>query len=496
MDPNRSFPAFLDAWNTMQGLPTPAVHRRIAAWLDDRRRAGDRQLLLLAFRHSGKSTLLGLFATWLLAHDPDCRILVLAAESMLATKLVRHVRRVIEQHPETAALRPARREEWAADRLTVPRTRHGRDPSLLARGIAGNITGSHADVVICDDVEVPNTADTEVKRAELRDRLAEIEYVLSPDGTQIYIGTPHARHSIYAAEALPETGEDRPFLDGFARLVVPVEDVEGQSVWPERFTPEHIADIRTRTGPVKFASQMLLQPRDPEDCRLDPALLVPYEAALDHREAGGNSVLRLMDRPLVNLGARWDPAFGGGDGSVIAAVYIDREGHRWLHAIEWLEDAEPEGDDDSRAAAQCRRIARFCQENYVPLVSVEINGVGRLAPDMLRAELIRAGLDTRVRPVFSTVPKDRRILEAFDAVLAMRRLHVSEAVRQTRFVAELAAWRPGRRGRDDGLDAVAGCLEALGAGLGDEASKGAAPPRRVDWRPGQAPALADTAFEV
>ena len=158
-----TFPFFLDAWNRSQTLATPALHRNIAEWFDKRIARGTRRMLLLAFRGSGKSTLLGLLAAWLLRRDPDWRILVLAAESALASKTVRTVRRILERHPLTVALRSDRPEEWAADRLTVPRRLVSRDPSLLARGIGANITGSHADVAICDDVEVPNTCGTHLR---------------------------------------------------------------------------------------------------------------------------------------------------------------------------------------------------------------------------------------------------------------------------------------------------------------------------------------------
>ena len=177
-----TFFSFLDAWNRSQELATPALHERIARWFDNKIANGSRRLLLLAFRGAGKSTLLGLLAAWLLKCDPDRRILVLAAESQLATKTVRTVRRILESHPDTQALKPAKPEEWAADRLTVPRRLVSRDPSLLARGIGANITGSHADAVICDDVEVPNTCGTPAKRADLRHRLSEIDYILSPGG--------------------------------------------------------------------------------------------------------------------------------------------------------------------------------------------------------------------------------------------------------------------------------------------------------------------------
>ena len=90
-----TFPFFLDAWNRSQTLATPALHRNIAEWFDKRIARGTRRMLLLAFRGSGKSTLLGLLAAWLLRRDPDWRILVLAAESALASKTVRTVRRIL-----------------------------------------------------------------------------------------------------------------------------------------------------------------------------------------------------------------------------------------------------------------------------------------------------------------------------------------------------------------------------------------------------------------
>ncbi|MBR5575034.1 MAG: hypothetical protein IKV93_00635 [Alphaproteobacteria bacterium] len=59
-----------------------------------------------------------------------------------------------------------------------------------------------ADLIICDDVEVPNTCNTPQKRENLRERLRELDFILSPTGTMIYIGTPHTLDSIY------KTGSD------------------------------------------------------------------------------------------------------------------------------------------------------------------------------------------------------------------------------------------------------------------------------------------------
>jgi hypothetical protein len=279
-----SFHDFVERWNDEQGQSTPSVHGRMTRWLEERWRAGDRRLLLLAFRSSGKSTICGLFAAWLLAIDPSLRILVLSAETALARKMVRNVKRIVERHPMTVTLRPTARDEWASDRFTVARPSELRDPSVLARGIGANLTGSRADVVICDDVEVPNTSDTPAKREDLRERLGEIDYILMPGGLQVYLGTPHSYDSIYAPSRRAEEGECPAFLDGFLRLELPVVDALGASAWPDRFDPAHIAAIERRTGSAKFRSQMLLMPVDPHGGVLDPDRLRRYDDELVYVE--------------------------------------------------------------------------------------------------------------------------------------------------------------------------------------------------------------------
>ena len=158
--PTTDFIEFTWVWNQIQGLSTPAHHRRIARWLDQRVVAGDRRLLLMAFRGSGKSTMVGLFCAWWLHREPDARILVLAADQALAGKMVNQVRRIIERHPLCEQLLPDGEDAWAADRFTVSRSAVLRDPSMLAQGLTGNITGARAEMIICDDVEVAGNCDT------------------------------------------------------------------------------------------------------------------------------------------------------------------------------------------------------------------------------------------------------------------------------------------------------------------------------------------------
>ncbi len=499
------FPVFVASWNEVQGMTTPDLHFQIASWLSADIGEAERNLLLMAFRNSGKSTLVGLYAAWLLTCDPELRILVLAADHQLATKMARNVRRILERHPLTPSLRPKAADEWASDRFTVNRTREHRDPSMLAKGIGANITGSRADVVICDDVEVPNTCDTPGKRIDLRARLDEIEFVLVPGGLTLYVGTPHTYHSVYAETCRPETGEGRPYLDGFKRLVLPIYDGAGESRWPARFPRSRIEAIRRRAGPAKFQSQMLLEPANVIDSRLDPERLKPYDHELEYREGNGEPILTLGGKRLVSASCFWDPSFGrpdtrgrpAGDGCVIAAVFTDADGDYWLHGIDYLSFRPGLADEIDEATQLCRQAVAFARRHFVPAVSIETNGVGKFLPGLFRRELNRAGLACAVIEHTSSRNKVDRILEAFDAVLAAGRLHASRRALASSFVTEMREWRPDVSGRDDGLDAVAGCLLAEPVRLAREDRTRTERARtKTAWRAGLKPTRLKTDFEV
>ena len=478
---NVTFSHFVISWNLQQGRATPDVHQRMAAWLDERWAAGDRRLLLMVFRDAGKSTIVGLFCAWLLGQDPNLRLLVLSAESGLATKMTRNVRRIIERNPLLRHLLPRRREEWAADQLTIARGAAHRDPSLLARGIGANITGCRADIVICDDVEVPNTTGTPNRREELRERLREASLVLVPDGTQLYIGTPHSYYSIYADEARPELGEPLPFLAGCVRMNIPLLDRARGGVWPDRFGPDAVSAIQVETGPTRFRSQMMLAPCSNREVRLDPDRLIRYEAPLVLSEGNGDPVLTIDGRRMVGTACWWDPALARpklGDASVVAAVFTDDSGGYWLHGIRYLQvDHSGLGEEDV-AAQLCRQAAGFLRELHQPAIAVETNGIGRFLPALLRRELDAQGQSTVVTEQVSTVRKDQRILGALDPLLAAGALRAHASVWRTPFVQEMREWSPGGRGADDGLDAVSGCILSQPIRLGP--CRGALP--RRDWR--------------
>jgi hypothetical protein len=238
---------------------------------------------------------------------------------------------------------------------------------------------------------------------------------------------------------------------------------------------------------------MLLRPRSVEDIRLDPALLVRYDAPLELHEANGESVLSLSGRRLVSASCWWDPAYGApelGDASVVAAVFVDEGGAYWLHDVRYLNHDPAQRHEVDEATQLCRQVAAFVRDLYLPSVTIETNGLGRFLPALLRRELQALGLACPVFEHVSRSNKEQRILQAFDPLLAAAALRAHAGVWASPFIEEMREWRPGRRCRDDGLDAVSGCLLAEPVRL-----PRTGPGRRHAWRPGRSPHAATIEFD-
>lgn len=395
--------------------------------------------------------------------------------------MTRNVRRVIERHPAACHLIPKRSELWASDQITIERSIDHRDPTLLARGITANITGVRADITICDDVEVPNTSDTPIKRNELRERLAETSFILVPGGTQLYIGTPHSYYSIYADEPRRELGESEPFLSGFDRFVRPVLDSNGQSYWPERFLIDYLEQMKMDVGPAKFRSQMMLVPTHTHDIRFNPDRIVCYDHDLEIELVNGRSVLRIDNRRMFSSCCWWDPAFGnpnGGDSNVIAVVFLDEDGVNWLHAVTYMVFDPKMLSEIDEASQLCRQAIEFAKQYKQPTITLETNGIGKFLPSILRREAGAANQPLSVRDHVSTGSKVQRILNALDPVLAAGHLRAHASVWKTPLIEEMREWIPGKGGRDDGLDALSGCLLSLPT----TTTHKSATTRRPDWR--------------
>ncbi|MBR6411646.1 MAG: phage terminase large subunit [Alphaproteobacteria bacterium] len=445
-----SFLEFIWIWDKIQNLNLPKHHRKMAVFLTDlyqNRKNG----LLMAFRNSGKSTIVGLFGAWLLTQDPNLRLLILSADHNLAKKMVHHMRQIIERHPLTVDLKPKNSDEWASDRFTVRRPQKLRDPSVLAAGLMANTTGCRADIIICDDVEIPKTCDTAGKRTLLRQKLGELDYILTPQGFMLFIGTPHTADTLYKTDV-------GGYLENWATLKIPILDKGGQSAWPERFSLEKIEKLRIRSGPNKFLSQMMLKPVLLMESRLDINRLKFYDGDLVYRESNGRAILTLNGIRLKSVSCWWDPAFGSpnGDKSVVACVFFDEAGNAYLHRLLYL--CVP--SQAEATAYQCAAVRELVQNCFIPSVHLETNGIGKFLPALLRQEFAKTHTSCAVLEETSRQNKVARIVSAFDAPLMNGSLWVHESVKSTPFLDEMRDFQTHTNTHDDGLDAVAGCLLA------------------------------------
>jgi hypothetical protein len=204
---------------------------------------------------------------------------------------------------------------------------------------------------------------------------------------------------------------------------------------------------------------MMCEPVNINEGILDSSTLQYYSDDIICHEAGGEIVRTLCGRKLISAVGWWDPAFGhaGGDRSIVAIVYTDEDGQYWLHHLAQIKiDGKSEADE---ATQQCVQVTKLARQFFIPSIALETNGLGKFLPGILRREMGAAGVACGVREITSRRPKALRIIEAFDAVLAARALHVHRSVLKTQFTKEMEDWKPDKRGgHDDCLDAVAGAL--------------------------------------
>src|SRR5690606_26502483 len=147
-------------------------------------------------------------------------------------------------------------------------------------------------------------------------------------------------------------------------------------------------------------------------------------------------------------------------------------------------------EEVDEATQLCRQVAAFAEDTHVPAITIETNGLGRFLPALLRRELAAARVPCAVVEQFSHASKEQRILDAFDPLLAAGARHAQASAWRTPLIADMREWRRGGRCRDDGLDAVSGCLLAEPVRL-----RRIAPAARRSWRPGSAARVVSAEFE-
>lgn len=160
--------------------------------------AGDnRRFILQAFRGIGKSFITCAFVVWKIWNNPDLKFMIVSASKERADANSIFIKRIIDLMPQLQELKPKQGQRDAVISFDVGPAKPDHSPSVKSVGITGQLTGSRADILIADDVEVPNNSATQAARDRLSELVKEFDAILKPGGTIIYLGTPQNEMTLY-----------------------------------------------------------------------------------------------------------------------------------------------------------------------------------------------------------------------------------------------------------------------------------------------------------
>ena len=192
-----SFPNFVTlVWSSI-GLPSPTpIQRDIAKLLQYP--PSDR-FILQGFRGVAKSFITCAYVVWSLWRNPQLKIMVVSANKERADANATFIKKIINELPFLAHLKAREGQRDTQNLFDVGPAKPDHSPSVKSVGIKGQLTGSRADIIVADDVQVPSNSFTQVLRDQLFELVKEFDAVLKPtqDAKIIYLGTPQNEMSLY-----------------------------------------------------------------------------------------------------------------------------------------------------------------------------------------------------------------------------------------------------------------------------------------------------------
>lgn len=241
--------------------------------------AGDnRRFILQAFRGIGKSFITCAFVVWKLWNNPDLKFMIVSASKERADANSIFIKRIIDLMPQLQELKPKQGQRDAVISFDVGPAKPDHSPSVKSVGITGQLTGSRADILIADDVEVPGNSATQAARDRLSELVKEFDAILKPGGTVIYLGTPQTEMTLYRQlegrgysttiwpARYPRDEKDWKSYGGRLAPMLQAElesDPEGYYWLPTdevRFDDEDLKERELSYGKAGFALQFMLNP--------------------------------------------------------------------------------------------------------------------------------------------------------------------------------------------------------------------------------------------
>lgn len=485
-------------WKTLN-LPDPTpVQYDIAHYIQ----TGEKRCVIEAFRGVGKSWITSAFACWTLLNDPQKKILVVSASKERADAFASFVKKLINEMPILAHLKPQEGQRDSMLAFDVGAALPDHSPSVKSVGITGQLTGSRADIIIADDIEVINNSSTQIARDKLSELVKEFDSILKPleSSRIIYLGTPQCELSLY--NQLPERGykmrvwtAEYPTLkkvESYKGSLAPFlvkklsadPTLVGQPTDPLRFGMEDLEERKMSYGRAGYAMQFMLDTTLSDANRyplkISDLIIQNLNPTMAHLKVAwaASPELCISDVPTVALtGDRYyrpmwhsddmheytgavmsiDPSGRGKDETGYAVVKM-LTGNLYLTAAGGLTGGYSEETLIS--------LAEIAKANQVKMIVVESNFGDGMFSQLLKPVLGRIYPCT-VEEVRSSSQKELRIIDTLEPVMSTHRLIVDQKIitsdyesakdptnslfyQMTRITRDRAALR-----HDDRLDALA-----------------------------------------
>jgi len=454
------FKLFLQALWQQLDLPSPTrAQYSIADYLQH----GPKRLQIQAFRGVGKSWITGAFVLWTLFKDKEKKIMIISASKERADNMSIFLQKLIIETPWLSHLKPkAEDSRWSRISFDVNCSPH-QAPSVKSVGITGQLTGSRADLMILDDIEVPGNSMTELMREKLLQLCTEAESILTPksDSRIMYLGTPQTTFTVY--RKLAERSY-RPFvwparyprkskLSQYEGLLAPQiqEDLDmGVDEWdvtdPDRFNHDDLLEREASMGRSNYMLQFQLDTSlsDAEKFPLKMSDLVVTSVnpslAPDSCVWCSDPSNVIKDLPTVGLPGdyfyspmqlqgEWTPyseticsvdPSGRGTDETAAAYISQKNGFLYLHEMRAYRD----GYSDSTLL----NILRGCKKYNATKLVIETNFGDGIVSELFRKHLQQTKQAIDVEEIRANVRKEDRIIDSLEPVLNQHRLICDRSV--------------------------------------------------------------------
>ena len=446
-------------------LPAPtAIQLDIAHYIQH----GPRNAIIEAFRGVGKSWLCSAFVCWSLMRDPQLNFLVTSASKDRADQFSTFTLRLLAEFPLLQHLYPSPNQRTSKIAFDVKPAEADHSPSVKSVGIFGQMTGSRADMIISDDVEVPGNSDTQGMREKLAERTKEYSAVLKPGGRILYLGTPQTEESLY--NRLPDRGYElriwpsqvpspsakENYGSRLAPMIAAMEyksdfNEHGQPTDPLRFHREELMLRALEYGKSGYALQYMLDTQLSDEDRYPLKLRDLIIRSHDAHRAPEKVIYAnerrtwINDLPMIGFtGDKYLMPFEyarNEDGSIKTMPYtgsvlaIDPSGRgtdetvwcvvKMLNSQLFL--MEMGASRNGYADETLQDIADCAKKHEVNMVVVEANFGDGMFLNLLTPYLTRTHPVTTEEVRHST-QKEKRIIDTLEPVMNQHRLLVDEEV--------------------------------------------------------------------